>query len=80
MFANRIFHQNRIKYDRSETPKMTNGLIQHITVEKSASKQWVKRHFYKEVLKLMNCGVGSLKIALLSPFSFIDKGKGKCFP
>ena len=25
-----------------DTPKMSNGLVQHITVEESASLQWVK--------------------------------------
>ena len=28
--------------NRPDTPKMTNGLIQHITVEESTNIQWVK--------------------------------------
>ena len=37
---------NRIKATiRPDTPKMTNGLIQHITVEESISIQWVKYDF-----------------------------------
>ena len=28
--------------NRPDTPKMTNGLIQHIKVEESTSTQWVK--------------------------------------
>ena len=27
---------------RPDTPKMTNGLVHHITVEESTSEQWVK--------------------------------------
>ena len=35
--------KNRIKAtNRPGTPKLTNGLIQYITVEESASIQWVK--------------------------------------
>ena len=35
--------KNRIKpQNRSDAPKMTNRLIQHITVEESTSIQWVK--------------------------------------
>ena len=30
--------------NRPDTPKMTNGLVQHKTVEESNSKQWVKIH------------------------------------
>ena len=43
--CNRIFHQKMNKSDknRPDTSKMTNGLVQHITVEESTSIQWVKR-------------------------------------
>ena len=37
MFANRIFHQKLNRSDKIDTPKITNGLVQHITVEESAS-------------------------------------------
>ena len=40
MFANRIFHQKQL--NRPDTPKMTNGLIQHIKVEESTSIQRVR--------------------------------------
>ena len=34
---------NRIKtQNRPDTPKMTNGPVQHITVEESTSIQWVQ--------------------------------------
>ena len=34
--------RNRIKATRPNTPKMANGLVQHIPVEESTSIQWVK--------------------------------------
>ena len=41
--------KNRIKTkNRPDTPKMTNGLVQHITVEEFTSIQWVKSlKYYK---------------------------------
>ena len=39
--------KNRIKtQNRPNTPKMTNGLVQHITVEESTSTRWVKRAIF----------------------------------
>ena len=39
VFANRIFHRNRL-----DTPKITTKLFQHITVEESTSIRWVNVH------------------------------------
>ena len=37
-----FFIKNRLKVkNRPDAPKMTNGLVQHITVQKSTSIQWV---------------------------------------
>ena len=45
MFANRIFCQKWNKSDNIDlTPKNDKWIIQHITVEKSISIQWVKCH------------------------------------
>ena len=43
MFANRIFHEkkNIRRLNRPDTPEMTNGFIQHITLEESTSIQLV---------------------------------------
>ena len=44
MFANRIFHQkqNKKRQNGPDTPEMTIGHVQHITVEEPASIQWAK--------------------------------------
>ena len=52
--ANRIFHQNRIKAsNRPDTPKMTNGLVQHITVEEFTSIQWVKTISRNKLIQIL---------------------------
>ena len=43
LFANRMFIKTTKKrQNRPDTPKLTNGLVQHITVEESTSIQWTE--------------------------------------
>ena len=42
-----FFTKTRMKGTKKpDTPKTTNGLVQHITVEESTSIQWVKRIYF----------------------------------
>ena len=50
--------------NRPDTPKMTNGLIQHIKVEESTSTRWVKREEKTLIYSILNIVFCPVKSAL----------------
>ena len=66
--------KNSIKAtNRLDTPKMTNGVIQHITMEESTSRQWVNLYLYKYVYEvLVNC-LGGLSLPRKSVVRLTDR-------
>ena len=66
--------KNRIKATiRPDTPKMTNRLVQHITVEESTSIQWVKRCFLSPLQRETTFVIFCLLLLDKEPFPNLDR-------